>query len=218
MFSGVIFDMDGLMFDTEKVWGACWEPTLARLGLPMKEGIADAARGTAGPEFAHVVREWFGEKADAQLIWDVWHEVAAECFEHGIEKKPGLDELLAYLDEQGVPMAVASSSPRRDIIHHLDTAEIRSYFTVGLSSLEVEHAKPAPDVFLEAARRIDVEPSQALVLEDSYNGVRAGVAGGFCTVMVPDLAAPSEEMRRIAHRICSSLLEVRDLLRTGELG
>ena len=200
MFSGVIFDMDGLMLDTAKVWGACWEPTMARLGLPMKEGIADAARGTAGPEFAHVVREWFGEKADAQLIWDVWHEVAAECFEHGIEKKPGLDELLAYLDEQDVPMAVASSSTRRDIIHHLDMAEIRSYFTVVLSSLE------------------DVEPSQALVLEDSYNGVRAGVAGGFCTVMVPDLAAPSEEMRRIAHRICSSLLEVRDLLRTGELG
>lgn len=218
MFDGVIFDMDGLMFDTEKVWGACWEPAMARMGLPMKEGIADAARGTAGAEFAEVVHAWFGVDVDAQRLWDVWHEVAGERFRLGVEKKPGLDELLGYLDEQGVPMAVASSSTPEDIARHLDTAGVRRYFSAVIPSLEVEHAKPAPDVFLKAARALGAEPSRVLVLEDSFNGVRAGVAGGFCTVMVPDLAAPDDEMRRIASRICVSLLEVRDLLRSGLLG
>lgn len=217
MLDAVIFDMDGLMFDTEGVWAACWAPALEQMGLPMKEGIAEAARGTAGKEFAHVVHDWFGEDVDAQRLWDVWHRIAEGVFEQGVEKKPGLDELLALLVERGIPAAVASSSSRAQIESNLAGAGIADAFTVTLSSLEVAHAKPAPDVFLRAAELLGVEPAHALVLEDSYNGVRAGAAGGFMTIMVPDLAAPDDEMRARAYRICSSLSEVASLIREGLL-
>lgn len=218
MFEGVIFDMDGLMFDTETVWAECWEPALASMGIPMREGIAEATRGTAGKEFEAVVREWLGEEIDVARLWDVWHSLASERFGAGVEKKSGLDELLAYLDERGVPMAVASSSPTEQIEHHLESSGISRFFGVTVSSLEVARAKPAPDVFIRASERLGVSPAGTLVLEDSYNGVRAGAAGGFYTVMVPDLSKPTSEMRRLAKRVCSSLLEVRDLLSAGELG
>lgn len=218
MFEGVIFDMDGLMFDTEKVWAECWVPTLEIMGIPMRAGIADAARGTAGGEFAEVVHEWFGPDVDAERVRNVWHEVATVRFQSGVEKKPGLDELLCYLGQKGIPAAVASSSPAEQIRRHLDFAGVSGCFDAVVSSLEVERAKPEPDVFLRAAELLGVVPERTLVLEDSYNGVRAGAAGGFFTVMVPDLAAPTPEMRGLARRVCSSLLEVRDLLAAGELG
>ena len=91
-------------------------------------------------------------------------------------------------------------------------------FAAVVPSSEVAHAKPAPDVFLEAARRLGTEPARTMVLEDSFNGVRAGAAGGFFTVMVPDLARPDDEIRSVASRVCSSLLEVRDLLAQGAMG
>ena len=217
MLEAVIFDMDGLMFDTEGIWAECWEPALTEMGLPMKEGIAEATRGTAGKEFLRIVYDWFGEDIDAERLWDIWHGLAEERFMQGVEKKPGLDELLACLDEQGLPAAVASSSLRNQIERNLSNAGISSSFAVTVSGLEVAHAKPEPDVFLKAAELLGSSPAHTLVLEDSFNGVRAGVAGGFITIMVPDLMQPDEEMRSIASRICGSLFEVRDLIEAGAI-
>lgn len=212
MVQGVIFDMDGLMFDTERVWAACLKPALEDLGLPYRPGLPDATRGTAGEEFAQVIHSWFGDDVDAGRVWDVWHGRFSQQIYDGVEKKPGLDELLAYLGEQGIPAAVASSSPFEQIKRNLSNAGVADAFSVVVSSHEVAHAKPHPDVFLRAAELLGCEPGHAIVLEDSFNGVRAGAAGGFYTIMVPDLSAPDDEMRRLASKICSSLLEVRDLL------
>lgn len=218
MIDGVIFDMDGLMFDTEPVWAEELKPALEELGLEYKPGLPDATRGTAGEEFARVIHEWYGDAVDAYKVWDVWHGLVEERLRQGVIKKPGLDELLAYLKASGIPAAVASSSPSDQIKRNLALSGVGEYFALTVSSLEVERAKPHPDVFLRAAELMGVEPEKALVLEDSYNGVRAGAAGGFITVMVPDMAQPDDEMRSIATRICSDLLEVRDLLRKGSLG
>lgn len=217
MISGVIFDMDGLMYDTEPVWAEALRPALEDLGLPFKPGLPDATRGTAGEEFAHVIHEWYGDDVDAYRVWDVWHDIVAEQLLEGVEKKPGLDELLVYLKQHGIPAAVASSSPASQIEGNLAQSGVSAYFAATVSSLEVEHAKPCPDVFLKAADLLGVAPREALVLEDSFNGVRAGAAGGFITVMVPDMAQPDDEMRALATRICKSLFEVRDLLQKGEL-
>lgn len=221
MPKAVIFDMDGLMFDTEPVWGRCLAPTLKKLGWGISDEEADRlkemVRGTAGQEFSNAVHKVCGPDVDAEKLWDVWHRVVAEEFYKGVEKKPGLDELLDYLAEHDIPCAVASSSTAEQIAHNLETSGITSKFKVVLSSLEVEHAKPEPDVFLEAARRLGVAPEEAIVLEDSYNGVRAGAAGGFITIMVPDLSAPTDEMREKASRICASLTDVCDLLAAGEI-
>ena len=120
--------------------------------------------------------------------------------------------------DHDISRAVASSSSPEQIAHHLRVTDVERYFTLTVSGKEVTHTKPRPDIFLECARRMEVEPGRTLVLEDSYNGVRAGAAGGFITVMVPDLAESDDEMRSLCARCCSSLFEVRDLLSSGEIG
>ena len=217
MINGVIFDMDGLMFDTERMWASFWEPALARLGLPYKEGLDAAARGTAGETLQNVVRSFYGPDCNAQAIVESLHQVADEAFRKPVPKKPGLDELLAWLDARHIPMAVASSS-RMDIIQrNLDNWGMRSYFSVLASGQQVARSKPDPEIFLLAAQKLGTAPAHTLVLEDSFNGVRAGEAGGFVTVMVPDLLPADAEMRSLYTAECRSLHEVRQLLEQGKL-
>ena len=217
MINGVIFDMDGLMFDTERMWATFWKPALAKLGLEYKEGLDEAARGTAGETMRNILRKFYGEDCDAEAIVESLHEVADKEFEKPVPKKPGLDELLAWLDENHIPMAVASSSREKMIRHHLDNWNLTHYFKVIASGQQVTHSKPDPEIFLLAAEKLGVEPNRCLVLEDSYNGVRAGAAGGFVTVMVPDLMQPDDEMRSLYTAECKSLLEVLDKLKKNEL-
>ena len=166
MIQGVIFDMDGLMFDTERIWATLWEPALAGLGLSYKEG---------------------------------------------------LDEILAWLDERHIPMVVASSSRMASIRHYLDGWGLTHYFKAVISGEQFTSSKPDPEIFYRAAEMLGTAPEHTLVLEDSYNGVRAGAAGGFVTVMVPDLAQPDDEMRRLYTAECASLHEVRRMLEEGRL-
>ena len=217
MIDGVIFDMDGLMFDTERMWASFWEPALARLGLSYKEGLDAAARGTAGETLQNVVRSFYGPDCNAQAIVESLHQVADEAFRKPVPKKPGLDELLAWLDARHIPMAVASSS-RMDVIQrNLDNWGMRSYFSVLASGQQVARSKPDPEIFLLAAQKLGTAPAHTLVLEDSFNGVRAGAAGGFVTVMVPDLLPADAEMRSLYTAECRSLHEVRQLLEQGKL-
>ncbi len=218
MIDGVIFDMDGTMFDTERMWATFWEPALAALGLPYREGLAEAARGTAGVTTRNVVRQFYGPDCDAEAIVDSLHRVADEVFFSApVPKKPGLDALLAWLKARHIPMAVASSSREAMIRHNLDVWGLTQDFTAIVSGQHVAHSKPDPEIFLLTAQKLDVEPSRCLVLEDSYNGVRAGAAGGFVTVMVPDLVPADDEMKRLYTMECASLEEVLEKLKAGEI-
>lgn len=132
-------------------------------------------------------------------------------------KKPGLDELLAWLDANHIPMAVASSSRVHVIEGNLNNWGLTHYFKALVSGQQVKHSKPDPEIFLLAAEKLGTAPAHTLVLEDSYNGVRAGAAGGFVTVMVPDLLPADDEMRGLYTMECTSLNEVLAKLKTGEL-
>ena len=218
MIDGVIFDMDGTMFDTERMWATFWEPALAALGLPYREGLAEAARGTAGVTTRNVVRQFYGPDCDAEAIVDSLHRVADEVFFSApVPKKPGLDALLAWLKARHIPLAVASSSREAMIRHNLDVWGLTQDFTAIVSGQHVAHSKPDPEIFLLTAQKLDVEPARCLVLEDSYNGVRAGAAGGFVTVMVPDLVPADDEMKRLYTMECASLEEVLEKLKAGEI-
>ena len=218
MIDGVIFDMDGTMFDTERMWATFWEPALAALGLPYKEGLAEAARGTAGVTTRNVVRQFYGPDCDAEAIVDSLHRVADEVFFSApVPKKPGLDALLAWLKARHIPMAVASSSREAMIRHNLDVWGLTQDFTAIVSGQHVAHSKPDPEIFLLTAQKLGVEPARCLVLEDSYNGVRAGAAGGFVTVMVPDLVPADAEMKRLYTTECASLEVVLEKLKAGEI-
>ena len=199
MVKGVIFDMDGLMFDTERLWDTLWEPACAALGLPLPadmEKFRAGGRGLAGDNLRRHVDERFAR---------------------GVPCKKGLKELLATLEDMGLPRIVASSSPRNMIEMNLQTTGTARYFLDVVSGTEVAHSKPAPDTFLVAAKKLHLDPHDCLVLEDSFNGVRAGRAAGCVTVMVPDLMQPTEEIAQLYDRKCEDLLEVRDLLIEGKL-
>ena len=217
MIDSVIFDMDGLMFDTERVWATLWEPALATLGLSYKEGLDVAARGTAGDTMRAVLRRFYGENCDTDAIIEALHAQAEKAFQAPPPKKPGLDEILTWLDAQHIPMAVASSSRVHVIEGNLNNWGLTHYFKALVSGQQVKHSKPDPEIFLLAAEKLGTVPAHTLVLEDSYNGVRAGAAGGFVTVMVPDLLPADDEMRGLYTMECTSLNEVLDKLKTGEL-
>ena len=217
MIDSVIFDMDGLMFDTERVWATLWEPALATLGLSYKEGLDVAARGTAGDTMRAVLRRFYGENCDTDAIIEALHAQAEKAFQAPPPKKPGLDEILTWLDAQHIPMAVASSSRVHVIEGNLNNWGLTHYFKALVSGQQVKHSKPDPEIFLLAAEKLSTDPAHTLVLEDSYNGVRAGSAGGFVTVMVPDLLPADDEMRGLYTMECTSLNEVLAKLKTGEL-
>lgn len=217
MPQAALFDMDGLMLDTEPLWTCSWEPALCALGRAnMPPGLPDEMRGAGPAARQEVLDRHFGARTIDQAA--LWERVCAHMLEvcrDGAPKKAGLIELLDHLREWGVPRAVASSSARPMIERQLAAAGMDACFDVVLSGEEVVRGKPAPDVFLEAARRLGVAPASSLVLEDGKNGVLAGAAGGFVTVLVPDLVAPDDEMLSAASFVCRDLLEVRGLLASG---
>lgn len=219
MVKGVIFDMDGLMFDTERLWDTFWEPACEALGVPMPEdrpGFYASGRGLAGQYLIDHVRKYFPGVDPQKMLDKVW-QVGNERFARGVPCKPGLMELLELLEVRGLPRIVASSSPRNMIEQNLQTTGTARYFHDIVCGADVQHSKPAPDIFLEAARRLKLDIHDCLVLEDSFNGVRAGHAAGAVTVMVPDLAQPDEEIRRLYDYCCHDLYEVRQMLLQGKL-
>ena len=128
MIKGVIFDMDGLMFDTERIWATLWKPALATLGLSYKEGLDAAARGSAGDSMRAVLRRFYGPDCDTDAIMDALHAQAETAFQAPPPKKPGLDELIAYLEAQHIPMVVASSSRMASILRHLNNWHMTDHF------------------------------------------------------------------------------------------
>ena len=218
MVKGVIFDMDGLMFDTECLWDTLWEPACKELGLPLPPDMAKfqaGGRGLAGDNLRRHVAQYI--PGDPQKVLDKVWQLADKRFAQGVPCKPGLKELLSYLEDLGMPRIVASSSPRTMIELNLQTTGTARYFHDIVCGNEVKLCKPAPDIFLEAARRIKVDIHDCMVLEDSHNGIRAGHASGAETVMVPDLLPVTDEMRSLYDDCCKDLFEVKTKMEQGVL-
>lgn len=195
MLQGVLFDMDGLMFDTERLGREGWLYAAARLGIVIPEQVVSDMRGTGVDQ----CRELFNRSIPGGL-YDKAHELrisyAEEQIErHGVPVKPGLGELLEYLRKESIPAVLATSTPRDRAERYLELAGVREDFTAAVCGSEAARPKPAPDIFLAAAAAIGADPGRCVVLEDSPNGLRAAKAAGCRAVVVPDLtpAPPPEE-------------------------
>lgn len=218
MVQGIIFDLDGLMFDTEPVWIAAWDVAFSEQGLSFKHDLLPQLFGASHETIGKIVDAAYAGDARALVAVREHARIGREMMlEQGAAKKPGLDELLGYVAEQDIKCAVASASPKELIQAHLEHGNIEGCFTVVVAGDDGLASKLAPDVFLEAARRLGVAPASAAVLEDSALGIQAAHVGGFIPVMVPDMVEPTEETRRLARFVCRDLHEVRDLLEEGRL-
>lgn len=212
MYEAVIFDMDGLMFDTEPIWARSWAPVLEMHGLCMRPELLTAALGSGKGELPSVVERVFGPRADAVQIVDEHYKLAYELLAGKVLAKPGLFELVAWLEARGIARAVASSSPRHMIDHHLSQHGLADKFACVVDGGQVTRSKPASDIFLRAADELGVAPRDVLVLEDSANGIRAAHGGGFDCIMVPDMQEPTTELASLVIGVYHDLLEVRDVL------
>lgn len=218
MIKGVIFDMDGLMFDTERASMRVWGQQLAKHGWQFTPELGNAIRGRNDAGIRAVLEEAYGPDFEYVPVRDGVRVGLIELLDaEGMPVKPGLRELLAWLEENHIPRSIASSSRRVSVEHHCKGAGVMEYFDTLICGDMVTHSKPDPEIFLLAAKTMGVAPEECLVLEDSFNGVRAGHAGGFVTVMVPDMDAPTPEIDALYTRKAESLLDVLAWLKAGEL-
>lgn len=216
MQKGAIFDMDGLMFDTEALWQQGWRMLAKKYGYEPSADFGREISGTSGEVMLGVVRKHY-EGIDAEKFIKEERAYVTGLLEKDVPVKDGLFTLLDFLKRHGVKMAVASSSRREMIQGNLKKAGCEEYFAAVLSSTEVERAKPAPDVFLAAAKEIGLPPEDCYVLEDSFGGVRAGHAAGAVTIMVPDQVQPTDEIRGLADGVYENLAKVAEAIERGEI-
>lgn len=216
----VIFDQDGLMFDTERLSAEAWELAGADMGIQVGEEFLKTIRGTNAQDALIRMAEYFaGTGIDPVRLREKKKEYFSRIrSERPLPVKPGLYELLAYLKKQGYGIALATASDREYSLENLKEAGIADYFAHMITGDMVARAKPSPEIFIKAAQALGEAPEHCLVLEDSINGVEAGLAGGFVTVMVPDLTRPDEALTGRLFRVCESLFEVRDLLAQEDIG
>lgn len=208
-----IFDMDGLMFDTEKLAADGWKYAGDVLGFEIDDEKLSQTRGRNVADARNLFFQWYGDQVD----YDEARSLRCEYLnnrlnQYGMPMKEGLTELLAFLKEKGYKRALATSTHRNTVEWYFELAGLPMDFDAVVCGDEVEHSKPAPDVFLKAAKKLDTDPQKCLVLEDSPNGIRAGACAGCKVVMVPDLDQPTVEIEKLCMEICENLRDVIRIL------
>lgn len=208
----VIFDMDGLLIDSERPARTAWQKAVAEWGYEMSDAIYAMVSGRTVPDAQRVFAEVYGADFPFYDIRKRRVAIARNHFaEHGIAVKDGVDELLELITRHDFPRAVATSTAHKAAYEKLEKTGLKIHFPTVVTGDEIDKGKPAPDIFLLAAKRINANPSECVVLEDSEAGIRAANAAGMTPIMVPDLVEPSEDIRTIAAHIMPSLHAVSDL-------
>ena len=210
----VLFDMDGLMVDTESLSTEAFINSAKAQGYNMtKEETLKVLGFTKANIYQFWIDYFQGTNVDGKkLVDDHYEYIENVLYTVGPEKMPYVEELLKYLRENNYKIAVASSSDTADIKNNLEKTKLEKYIDEIASGAEMENGKPAPDVFLLAAKRLGVDPKDCLILEDSKAGIKAGKASGAMVFMVPDMYTVDKECEDTADRILTNLGEVIEIL------
>jgi HAD superfamily hydrolase (TIGR01509 family) len=213
-FEGIVFDMDGVVIDTEKVVLECWNEVGKKYGLPDMIEVLKQCIGLNARDTDDLIRANFSDHIDKlDRIKEEKKILIRECVDNGkVPPKPGVRELLTYLKDNGYKTALATSTSRKSATHELDILDLTKYFDVMVTGDEIANGKPDPEIFLTACSRLGVAPEDLIGIEDSYNGIRSCKGAGLYTVMVPDLLPPTDEIRGLADEIFDNIISVKDLL------
>lgn len=213
MIKAVIFDMDGVLIDTEKHYYTAWQQAANEAGFPFKGEHALMLRSCDAKVASKMMQEIFGNEFDYYAIRERRRTIVKEILEkQGLEKKPGIDEILAFLHEKGIKTAVATATPIDRAKEHLEQIGVYHLFDEVVSAKQVEHGKPAPDVYLYACEQIGVKPQDCIAVEDSPNGIMSAYRAGCRPVMVPDLTQPDEETKKLLFACVDSLIDIQNLI------
>lgn len=214
MIKAVVFDMDGLLLDTEKLLVRFWVQAANEAGFPMEREHALAIRSLHRKFAVPYLQGLFGAEFDYFKIRSRRMELMSGYLaENPLELKRGAKELLAFLNGNGIPAAIATATDLERTKDYLTRVGIYECFDRIVCATMVEEGKPKPDIYIYAARELCLEPRECMALEDSPNGVRSAAAAGCITVMVPDLTPPDEELTRLIYASAESLEDVAGLIK-----
>lgn len=203
-FDAAIFDLDGLLLDTERIAIAAGYRALADLGLPKTDGLFEGLTGKDTATCGRVLLAHFGPGFAIERFGAHWDGLFFEALEEGIPLRPGATDLLDRLEAMGLPRAVATSSQRASAERKLSKTGLQRYFGAVVTVNCVARPKPAPDPYLLAAARLGQRPERCIAFEDSDTGAAAAQAAGMVVVQVPDMQATDG---RHAHHLAESLLD-----------
>lgn len=217
MKKGAIFDMDGLLFNTEKVYKNSWVKTAEHFGRERGAELAELVSGAGEEGCRQAIKKFYPDVDVTEFFMHVVN-TAVKTFENdGVEMMAGVVEILELFKSSGAKIAVASSSDISVITRNLERADIKKYFDAIVSGDDVANGKPAPDIFLKAAAEIGLAPKDCYVFEDSYNGIRGASKAGCAPVMIPDTSPATDEMREICAGIYPSLNDAAEAIRRNEI-
>lgn len=211
---GVLFDMDGVILDTEKLYTRFWQEAALALGYPMTKQQALGMRSLNREAGQAKLAEYFGPgishpevRAKRIELMDAYVEA------HGVDPLPGVPEILRYLKEQGIPCAITTSSPLERVEKYLGRLGYLQLFDKICTGYEVAHGKPAPDIYIYGAKSLGLRPEECMAVEDSLAGITSAFRAGCATVMIPDQDQPTEEMLSMLYARADGLMDLIDLLR-----
>ncbi|MDO5402104.1 MAG: HAD family phosphatase [Eubacteriales bacterium] len=217
MVDGIIFDMDGVMVDSERQSNAGWNWAASQLHVEMPEWLIDSFKGAPMELSKKYFDDYYRGRIDYMEARQLRTKYVLDLRKtEGLPVKPGLMELLCFIKDNGLKCAVATSTRKESAEATLHNIGAWDYLNAVVYGNQVEHGKPEPDIFLKAAEEIGVEPENIIVIEDSINGIKAGFAAGMRVVHVPDTIIIGDDIRKLTYRICDSLSEVIDVLE-GEM-
>ena len=210
----IVFDMDGVLFDTQKLYIKAWHEVADILGIPNISEPAYLCIGRNEDDQTEILDKYYPNGFPYEKFKKLKREKLLSYVEKDVPLMKGTKELLEYLKEIGAKVAIASSTRQSVIRHHLELTGLTGYFEKIISGDMVEHSKPAPDIYLMACKELGVEPFEAFAVEDSYNGIRSAAAAGLKTVMIPDMQPYNEEMQKLVHGCFENLLVFKEYLKT----
>ena len=211
---GVLFDMDGLVLDSEKLYSRFWMEACHFYGFPMTYEQSLKMRALNRHAGAAMLHSFFGEAADYIQIRAKRIELMdAFVEEYGVELKPGIFALMDYLQEHSIATAIASSSPPDRIRSHLSRHGLDVRFDRLCSGYEVPNGKPAPDIYLYGAECLGLRPEECMALEDAPAGILSASRAGCLPVMIPDQDQPLPEITELLYAKADCLSDVIDLLK-----
>ncbi len=210
--SAVVFDMDGLLFDTEALYQEAMLVIAAEAKLAMTTDLFMSLVGRPWTTNRRFLLDHFGPEFGVDAFGAAWAAQFKRMAPTRLALKPGVLDLLDSLDRLRLPRAIATSSLAHNAHHHLAAFDLTQRFDTIVAQGDTPRGKPDPDPYLLAAKRLGVDPARCLALEDSHNGVRSASSAGMMTVMVPDLLPPTDEIRALCVHVAQDLLAVARLL------
>lgn len=207
MIEAVVFDMDGVIFDSEKIYLKCLTAVGEKYGLPGFEDLCYATIGTTDLYMKEVFLNHYGEDFPFDQYMEEMFVLFRKEAEEGLPVKKGVREILAYLKENGIKVALATSTIQEKALPEIRKARLEEYFDEFVCGDMIVRGKPEPDIYLKACECLGGRPENACAIEDSFNGVRSASRAGMHVIMVPDLLQPDEEIRGLADEVLPSLME-----------